>query len=171
MQKYRVDPSAVVESSNIGEGTKIWHFTHIMPGASIGKDVTIGQCCFIGNDVVIGDRCKIQNSVNIFQPARIGDEVFIGPGVTFCNVMRPRAIIEQKGNFLTTVIARGATIGANATILPGIHIGMFAFVAAGAVVTKDVPSHALVAGNPARLLYWVDFLGYQTCPEDVKEGC
>lgn len=169
MTAIRINPSSLVETQEIGEGTRIWHYTHVMPRVRIGKRVVIGQCCFIGNDCEIGDGSKIQNSVNIFETAIIGKEVFIGPGVTFCNVMRPRAFIEQKNNFMTTVVREGATIGAGATILPGIIIGEYAFVAAGSVVTKDVPPFAMVAGNPAVLKGWVDRIGYPVSYNEMME--
>jgi UDP-2-acetamido-3-amino-2,3-dideoxy-glucuronate N-acetyltransferase len=146
-----IHSTAVVdEPSFIGEGTKIWHFSHILKGTRIGRGCIIGQNVAIGPDVKIGDRCKIQNNVSIYKGVELEDEVFVGPSAVFTNVINPRAFIERKSEFRKTLVKRGATIGANATIICGVTIGEYAFVGAGAVVTKDVLSYTLVVGNPAR---------------------
>jgi UDP-2-acetamido-3-amino-2,3-dideoxy-glucuronate N-acetyltransferase len=138
--------SIIDENVTIGEGTKIWHFCHVMSGAKIGKNCSIGQGCFIGKDVVIGDNCKIQNNVSVFEGVTIEDDVFIGPSVVFTNVLVPRAFIKKP--YTITLIKKGATIGANSTIVCGVIIEEYAFVGAGTVVIKDVESYGLVVGNP-----------------------
>lgn len=143
-----------VQSSRIGQGTSIWQFVVVLPGAKIGADCNICSHCFIENDVVIGDRVTIKNGVQVWDGLRIEDDVFIGPNVTFTNDMYPRSKVDFK--LLVTRIARGATIGANATILPGLTIGEKAMVGAGAVVTKDVPARAVVAGNPAKIIKFIE---------------
>jgi UDP-2-acetamido-3-amino-2,3-dideoxy-glucuronate N-acetyltransferase len=155
--EYQVHPSAIADpGAQIGKGTRIWHFSHIMPGAVIGANCNIGQNVFIDNNVVVGDGCKVQNNVSLYNSVVLEAEVFIGPSVVFTNVINPRAFIERKSEFKPTVIARGASIGANATIVCGVRIGEYALVGAGAVVTKDVPDYALVVGNPARIIGEVD---------------
>ncbi len=154
-KKYFVHESAFIdENVQINEGTKIWHFTHILKGTKIGKDCVIGQNCMIGPDVTVGNRCKIQNNVSIYKGVTLEDDVFCGPSCVFTNVYNPRAFIERKHEFLPTLVKRGATIGANATIVCGITIGRYAMVGAGAVVKKDVPDYAIVAGVPARQIGW-----------------
>ena len=166
-----VHESAYVdEPAEIGAGTRIWHFSHVMPRTRIGHDCTVGQNVTIGPDVAVGDRCKIQNNVSVFKGVTLEDEVFCGPSCVFTNVLKPRAFIEQKHAFRPTLVRRGATIGANATIVCGHTIGAFAMVAAGAVVTTDVPDHALVAGVPARQVGWVSHAGERlgddlVCPQ------
>lgn len=161
-----VDPSA-----SVGEGTKIWHFSHVMAGASIGKDCTLGQNVFVGRGVRIGDRVKIQNNVSIYERVILEDDVFCGPSMVFTNVTKPRAALpkNRETGFEPTLVRRGATIGANATILSGLTIGEHAFVGAGAVVTGDVPDYALVYGNPARLKGWACVCG-ETRPVRQKRG-
>jgi UDP-2-acetamido-3-amino-2,3-dideoxy-glucuronate N-acetyltransferase len=155
--EYQVHPSAIADpGAQIGKGTRIWHFSHIMPGAVIGANCNIGQNVFIDNNVVVGDGCKVQNNVSLYNSVVLEAEVFIGPSVVFTNVINPRAFIERKLEFKPTVVARGASIGANATIVCGVRIGEYALVGAGAVVTKDVPDYALVVGNPARIIGEVD---------------
>jgi UDP-2-acetamido-3-amino-2,3-dideoxy-glucuronate N-acetyltransferase len=155
-----VHESAYVdEPSQIGEGTKIWRFSHVLPGTTIGRNCTIGQNVMIGPDVTVGDNCKIQNNVSVYRGVTLEDGVFCGPSCVFTNVSRPRAEIDRKGEFEPTWVGRGATIGANATIVCGHRIGPWSFVAAGAVVTADVPAHALVAGVPARRIGWVSHAG------------
>ncbi|HEX5101043.1 MAG TPA: acyltransferase [Polyangiaceae bacterium] len=152
----RVDPTAVVDAgAEIGQGATIWHFCHVMAGAKLGPGVMLGQGCFVGRNVTIGARARIQNHVSLFEGVELEEEVFVGPSATFTNVVRPRAHVSKRSEFARTVVRRGATIGANATILPGVVLGEYAFVAAGAVVTRDVPAHALVAGVPARQRGWV----------------
>lgn len=152
-----IHPSAVVDAgAQIGEGTRIWHFSHVMPGAVIGTNCIIGQNSFIDNNVVVGNNCKIQNNVSLYNGVVFEDDVFIGPSVVFTNVINPRAFIERKSEFKSTRICRGASIGANATIVCGVTIGAYALIGAGAVVTKDVPPYALVVGNPARIIGQVD---------------
>lgn len=146
-----IAPSAIIESKNIGRGTKIWHFSHIMPGAKIGKNCTIGKYVSIEKNVQIGDSVKIQNHVSVFEGVIIEDDVFIGPAVVFTNVKKPKSVKPAK-KYLKTIVKKGASIGANATILPGVTIGENAMIGAGAVVTKDVPKNSTVIGNPARKL-------------------
>jgi UDP-2-acetamido-3-amino-2,3-dideoxy-glucuronate N-acetyltransferase len=151
-----IHPSAVIDAgAAIGDGTKIWHFSHVMAGARVGARCVLGQNVFIGDAAVVGDGCKIQNNVSIFDTVELDDDVFVGPSVVFTNVKTPRAFISRRGEFTPTRVGRGATIGANATILCGRTLGEFCFVAAGAVVTHDVPAHALVEGVPARQRGWV----------------
>lgn len=141
----------------IGEGTKIWHFSHIQQGAKIGKHCTIGQNVNIGNNVIIGNRVKIQNNVSVYEGAILEDYVFCGPSTVFTNIMYPRSAFPQRGSkfYKKTLIKRGASLGANSTVICGNTIGKYAFVGAGAVVTKDVPDYALVAGNPAKIIGWI----------------
>jgi len=148
--KYFVHPTAVVDSpAQIGEGTKIWHFAHLSENVSIGKNCVIGQNVFIGKNVSIGDGVKIQNNVSVFEGVEIESDVFIGPSVVFTNVINPRAFIERKDEFKKTLIKRGASIGANATIVCGNTIGKYAMVGAGSVITKSIGSYELWFGNPA----------------------
>jgi len=153
------ESSYVDEGCSIGPGTKVWHFSHILRGSHIGKDCIIGQNVMIGPGVSVGDRCKIQNNVSIYQGVTLEDGVFCGPSCVFTNVVNPRAEIERKDEFRPTRVGRGATIGANATILCGNDLGDYSFVAAGAVVTRDVPAHALVAGIPASRIGWMSPAG------------
>jgi len=148
--KIQFHQTAVIDSCEIGEGTKIWHFSHINDGASIGKNCIIGQNVFVGKDVRIGDGCKIQNNTFIPTGVELEDSIFIGPSVTFTNVINPRAFIERKDEFKSTLIMQGASIGANATIICGISIGKYAMIGAGAVVTKDIGNFEVVMGNPAK---------------------
>jgi UDP-2-acetamido-3-amino-2,3-dideoxy-glucuronate N-acetyltransferase len=155
-REYFVHPTALVdEPVEIGEGTKIWHFTHIMSGARIGRNCIIGQNVFIGSGVILGDNIKIQNNVSLYDGVILEDDVFCGPSMVFTNVFNPRSFISRKKEFRKTVVGKGATIGANATIICGNRIGQYAFVGAGSVVTKDVPDYALVYGNPGRVMGWV----------------
>lgn len=155
--KYFVHPSSYIDDNVvIGEGTKIWHFCHIMPNTKIGKNCVIGQNCVIGPNVTIGDNCKIQNNVSIYEGVILHDKVFVGPSVVFTNVINPRAFINKKDEFRITLVREGATIGANATIICGNTIGEYAMVGAGSVVTKDVLDYWAVVGNPAEHLKYVD---------------
>ncbi|MBC7935329.1 MAG: N-acetyltransferase [Rhizobacter sp.] len=157
MDKAYIHETAVVDDGAIiGSGTRIWHFCHVMPAAVIGSNCTIGQNVFIDNNVKIGNGVKVQNNVSAYNGLTLEDDVFIGPSVVFTNVINPRSFIERKNEFKPTLVERGATIGANATIVCGIIIGEYAMIGAGAVVTKDVAPYALVIGNPARQVGWVD---------------
>ena len=147
-----IHKTAIVETPAIGKRTKIWHWTHVMPKVRIGEDCILGQNVFVGNNVIIGDKVKIQNNVSLYDGVIIENCVFIGPSVVFTNVKHPRADQEQKDNFRTTLVRRGAVIGANATIICGVEIGSGAFVGAGAVVTKNVLAGTTVVGNPAKEL-------------------
>ena len=158
MNSYYLHKTSIIdepETSLIGDNTKIWHFCHIMPNVKIGNNVIIGQNCFIGSNVVIGDNVKIQNNVSVYDGVIIEDDAFIGPSVVFTNVVRPRAYISQKDNFESTLVQKGATIGANATIVCGVVIGEYSFIGAGSVITKDVPHYGKMIGNPAVLKGYV----------------
>lgn len=144
------ETAVVDEPARIGDGTKVWHFSHVSKNAVIGENCSIGQNVFVGQNVTIGDGCKVQNNVSVFEGVTLEDDVFCGPSMVFTNVINPRAEIERKHEFMKTLVRQGATMGANVTILCGVTIGRHAFVGAGAVVTKDVPDFALVVGNPAR---------------------
>jgi UDP-2-acetamido-3-amino-2,3-dideoxy-glucuronate N-acetyltransferase len=149
-------PTAVVDQpADIGAGTKIWHFSHIMAGARIGAGCSLGQNVFVGGKAVIGAGCKIQNNVSVYDAVVLEDDVFVGPSAVFTNVENPRAFVNRKHAYGETRVGRGATIGANATVVCGHHVGAHALVGAGAVVTRDVPAHALVLGVPARVAGWV----------------
>jgi predicted dehydrogenase/acetyltransferase-like isoleucine patch superfamily enzyme len=169
-----VHQSAVIDSPcEIGEGTKIWHFSHVLGRVKIGRDVSIGQNVMVGPDVTVGDRCKIQNNVSIYKGVTLEDGVFCGPSCVFTNVMNPRAEIERKDEFCETLVRRGATIGANATVVCGHTIGAYALIGAGAVVTSDVPDHALMIGVPARRVGWVSHAGEKlgrdlVCPREQR---
>jgi UDP-2-acetamido-3-amino-2,3-dideoxy-glucuronate N-acetyltransferase len=154
----------------IGEGTKIWHFSHVLPNVKLGARVIVGQNVVIGPDVTIGDGCKIQNNVSIYKGVTLEEGVFCGPSCVFTNVNNPRAEIERKDEFRPTLVRRGATIGANATIVCGHTIGEYAFVGAGAVVASDVAPFALVAGVPARRIGWMSHAGHKLGPDLVCPG-
>lgn len=172
---YFAHPSAIIDNGcSIAAGVKIWHFCHLSEGCHIGEDCTLGQNVFIGRNVVLGKNVKIQNNVSVYEGVECGDDVFIGPSVVFTNVINPRSAVNRKDEFQKTLIDKGATIGANATVLCGITIGEYAFIGAGAVVTKAVPAFALVTGNPATQTGWMsehghkllfDENGVAACPE------
>jgi len=167
MSDYFLHPSSFVdEGAVIGKGTKIWHFSHVMSGARIGENCVLGQNVFVGRNVVIGNRVKIQNNVSVYEGVILEDEVFCGPSMVFTNVINPRSEIERKTEFKTTLVKRGATLGANCTIVCGVTIGRYAFVGAGAVVTKDVPDYALVVGVPARQVGWMSRHGHRLTEKD-----
>lgn len=162
MTNYFAHETAIVDAgSNIGEGTKIWHFSHIMPDCIIGNNCNIGQNVVISPGVILGKNVKIQNNVSIYSGVECEDDVFLGPSMVFTNVINPRSAVNRRGEYSKTVVKRGASIGANATIVCGHDIGEFAFIGAGAVVTKHVPAYALVVGNPARQLGWMSEYGHR----------
>ena len=159
-QDYFVHPTAIVdEGCRIGAGTKIWHFCHIMAGCRIGKACNIGQNVVISPDVVLGRNVKVQNNVSIYTGVTCEDDVFLGPSCVFTNVVNPRSAVSRKSEYAATRVGKGATIGANATIVCGHDIGAYAFIGAGAVVTKNVPPYALLVGNPARQIGWMSERG------------
>ena len=172
---YFAHASACVDDGvSIGDDTKIWHFSHIMKGTSLGKNCNIGQNVVIGPDAVVGNGCKIQNNVSVYKGVTLEDDVFCGPSMVFTNVFNPRANIRRMDEARPTLIKKGASLGANSTIVCGVTVGSFAFVGAGAVVTRDVPAHALVYGNPAKMHGWVcecgEKLGHDlTCPACYKK--
>jgi UDP-2-acetamido-3-amino-2,3-dideoxy-glucuronate N-acetyltransferase len=160
--QHNQHPSAIVDpGARIGEGSRIWHFVHVCAGANIGKGVSLGQNVFVGNKVVIGDNCKIQNNVSVYDNVTLEEGVFCGPSMVFTNVYNPRSLIERKSEYRDTLVRRGATLGANCTIVCGVTIGEFAFIGAGAVVNKDVPDYALMVGVPARQIGWMSEYGEQ----------
>ena len=173
--RYFVHPSSIIdESVQIGDETKIWHFCHVMQNAIIGRNSVLGQNVFIGRNVQVGNRVKIQNNVSVYEGVIIEDDVFLGPSAVFTNVLNPRSQVNRSNRFMKTRVASGSTIGANATVICGTTIGNFAFVGAGAVVTRDVLPYDLVLGNPARQVGWVSEYGNKlefdkedmaTCPE------
>ena len=167
---YFVHPSSFVdEGARVGEGTKIWHFSHVLPGAVIGERCSFGQNCSIAGGTVIGDNVKVQNNVSIYEGTEIEDDVFLGPSCVLTNVTNPRSQVVRKALYERTLLRRGCSIGANATVVCGITVGRYAFVGAGAVVVKDVPDYALVVGVPARFAGWMSRHGHRL-PKPDEEG-
>ncbi len=161
-KKYFAHETAVIdEGCEIGAGTKIWHFSHIMPNCKIGENCNIGQNVVVSPQVVLGNNVKVQNNVSIYTGVICEDDVFLGPSAVFTNVTNPRSAINRKSEYAKTIVKKGATIGANATIVCGHNIGKYAFIGAGAVVTKNVPDYALVVGNPARQTGWMSEFGHK----------
>jgi UDP-2-acetamido-3-amino-2,3-dideoxy-glucuronate N-acetyltransferase len=168
---YSVHPSAIVdEGAQIGEGSRVWHFVHVCGGAKIGKGVSLGQNVFVGNKVAIGDKCKIQNNVSVYDNVTLEEGVFCGPSMVFTNVYNPRSLIERKSEYRNTLVKRGATLGANCTIVCGTTIGEFAFIGAGAVVNKDVKPYALMVGVPAKQVGWMSEYGEKIPLPTYGEG-
>ena len=178
-KEYFAHETAVIDDGcEIGAGTKIWHFTHIMPKSQLGKKCNLGQNVVVSPDVVLGDNVKVQNNVSIYTGVICEDDVFLGPSMVFTNVSNPRSAVNRRGEYEKTLVKKGASIGANATIVCGHDIGEFAFIGAGAVVTKEVKPYALVVGNPAKQIGWMseyghrlhfDDEGYATCPESGEK--
>ncbi len=165
-------PTAVIdEGCRIGEGTKIWHFSHLMPGCEIGNNCTIGQNVVISPKVKLGNNVKVQNNVSIYEGVICEDDVFLGPSMVFTNVVNPRSAVSRKNQYLSTLVKKGATIGANATVICGNEIGEYAFIGAGAVITKPVPAYALVMGNPAKQTGWISEYGHKLIFENGKAVC
>jgi UDP-2-acetamido-3-amino-2,3-dideoxy-glucuronate N-acetyltransferase len=184
-EKYYNHELAIIdEGCEIGDGTKIWHFSHIMQGSKIGENCNIGQNVVVSPEVILGNNVKVQNNVSIYTGVTCEDDVFIGPSVVFTNVINPRSAINRKNEYMKTHVAKGASIGANATIVCGVKIGEYAFIGAGTVVTKDVKPYELVVGNPSKPIGWVSEYGHRLnfneghiaiCPEScerylLKEG-
>jgi UDP-2-acetamido-3-amino-2,3-dideoxy-glucuronate N-acetyltransferase len=162
MKKYTVHESAIVDDgATIGDFTRIWHFVHVCSGAVIGKGCSLGQNVFVGNKVIIGDNVKIQNNVSVYDKVTLEDDVFCGPSMVFTNVYNPRSAISRKNEYQHTLVRKGATLGANSTIVCGITIGQYAFIGAGAVINKDVPDFALMVGVPGRQIGWMSRYGEQ----------
>lgn len=178
MGYFSHETAIIDEGCQIGDGTKIWHFTHVMPNCAMGKNCNLGQNVVISPDVILGNNVKIQNNVSIYTGVICKDDVFLGPSMVFTNVINPRSAVVRRGQYSKTIVGQGASIGANATIVCGHDIGDFAFIGAGAVVTKTVPAYALVVGNPAKQVGWMSELGHRlefdengvaTCPEEQEQ--
>jgi len=175
---YFAHETAIIdEGSSIGQGTRIWHFTHIMSGCRIGENCNLGQNVVVSPDVTLGNNVKVQNNVSIYTGVICEDDVFLGPSMVFTNVTNPRSGVNRRGLYEKTLVKRGATIGANATVVCGVTLGEYCFIGAGAVVTRDVPAYALVVGNPARQVGWMSEYGHRlrfdgdgiaTCPESSQ---
>jgi UDP-2-acetamido-3-amino-2,3-dideoxy-glucuronate N-acetyltransferase len=175
MTTYFAHETAVIDAGcTIGEGTKIWHFSHVMPNCTIGNNCNIGQNVVVSPEVILGNNVKIQNNVSLYTGVICEDDVFLGPSMVFTNVMNPRSAVNRRDQYAKTIVRKGASIGANATIVCGNDIGQYAFIGAGSVVTKEVPAYALVVGNPARQIGWMSAFGHRlsfdqhgkaVCPE------
>jgi len=172
------ESSIIDEGCRIGRGTKIWHFCHLLPNCELGENCNLGQNVMLGEGVVLGNNVKVQNNVSIYSGVTCEDDVFLGPSMVFTNVTNPRSAVNRRGEYAKTSVRKGATIGANATVVCGNDIGRFAFIGAGAVVTKDIPDYALVVGNPARQIGWMSEFGHRLdfdhegraiCPESKQE--
>lgn len=178
MEYFAHETAVIDEGAVIGKGTKIWHFSHIMNDAKLGEGCNIGQNVVVSPDVTLGKNCKVQNNVSIYSGVICEEDVFLGPSMVFTNVTNPRSAVNRRGNYEKTTVKRGASIGANATIVCGHDIGEFAFIGAGAVVTKHIPAYALVVGNPAKQIGWMSEFGHRlefdqegiaTCPESKEK--
>lgn len=161
MSFYQHESAIVDEGAQIGDNSRVWHFVHVCGGAKIGQGVSLGQNVFVGNKVIIGDHCKVQNNVSVYDNVILEEGVFCGPSMVFTNVYNPRSLIERKDQYLNTLVKKGATLGANCTIVCGVTIGEYSFVGAGAVINKDVPAYALVVGVPAKQIGWMSEFGEQ----------
>lgn len=170
--KYQVHETAIVDKgAQIGESSRVWHWSHVCSGAKIGKGVSLGQNTFIGNKVIIGNKCKIQNNVSVYDNVTLEEGVFCGPSMVFTNVYNPRSLVERKDEYKNTLVKKGATLGANCTIICGTTIGEFAFIGAGAVVNEDVPDFALMVGIPATQIGWMSEYGEKLFFEGDKAIC
>ncbi|NBX79687.1 MAG: N-acetyltransferase [Flavobacteriales bacterium] len=178
MEYYAHETAIVDDGCTIGSGTKIWHFSHIMPNCTLGENCNIGQNVVVSPDVILGNNVKVQNNVSLYTGVICEDDVFLGPSMVFTNVTNPRSGVNRRGQYSKTVVKKGASIGANATIVCGHDIGEYAFIGAGSVVTKHIPAYALVVGNPARQIGWMSEYGHRlefdsngtaTCPESKEK--
>jgi len=172
------ETAVVDEGCEIGRGTRIWHFSHIMSGARLGENCNLGQNVLVSDDVILGNNVKVQNNVSIYTGVTCEDDVFLGPSMVFTNIVNPRSAVVRKGEYVKTLVGKGASIGANATIICGNNLGEFCFIGAGAVVTKDVPAYALVVGNPGKQVGWMSEFGHRlhfndqhlaVCPESGEK--
>ena len=161
MSFFNHETAIIDDGAQIGDNSRVWHFAHICAGAQIGKNVSLGQNVFVGNKVTIGDNCKIQNNVSVYDNVYLEEGVFCGPSMVFTNVYNPRSLIERKNEYRDTVVKKGATLGANSTIVCGVTIGAYAFIGAGAVINRDVPDYALMVGVPAKQIGWMSEFGEQ----------
>ena len=161
MSFYQHETAIVDQGAQIGSDSRVWHFVHVCGGAKIGQGVSLGQNVFVGNKVVIGDHCKVQNNVSVYDNVTLEEGVFCGPSMVFTNVYNPRSLIERKDQYRNTLVKKGATLGANCTIVCGVTIGEYSFVGAGAVINKDVPAYALMVGVPAKQIGWMSEFGEQ----------
>lgn len=164
------ETAVIEEGCEIGEGTKIWHFTHIMPNCKLGKNCNLGQNVVVSPNVVLGNNVKVQNNVSIYTGVICEDDVFLGPSMVFTNVINPRSAVNRKNEYLQTIVKKGASIGANATIICGNNIGEFAFIGAGAVITKEIPAYSLWVGNPAKQIGWMSEYGHRLIFNENNEA-